>query len=283
MIHIVADSTSDLSRELIEKHHISILPLHVILDDKEYRDGVDITPADIYKWSDEVKRTPKTSAAGIEEVTEVFTRLTENGDEIIVLPISSQMSTTLNVMNMVADDLNLRDRVSIVDSENLSTGIGLLVMEAAIMAENGASRDEIVARLVELRPRVRASFVIDTLTYLYRGGRCNSLSAIFGSVLKLHPRIDVIHGAMTAGERYRGKFSAVTLKYVTDMEDRLLKAKKDRVFLTHSEADPDTVESVRKYLESLNYFDEIIETRAGGVISSHCGPGTLGVLFIDGE
>lgn len=283
MIHIVADSTSDLSKELLDRYDITILPLHVIMDDREYLDGVNVTPEQIYEWSDRVKKTPKTSALSFEDGVNTFRKLTANGDEIIVFSISSEMSTTYNVMKLAAEELPDAG-ISIIDSKNLSTGIGLEVIEAAELAKQGLSRLEIVERIEALIDKVRASFVIDTLVYLYRGGRCNSLAAIFGSVLKLHPRIDVINGAMQAGQRYRGKINHVTLQYAKDMEEQLLKARPDRVFITYSpQTDPEVVKEIHEYLESLGHFKEIFETHAGSVISSHCGPGTLGVLFIEGE
>ena len=147
----------------------------------------------------------------------------------------------------------------------------------------GKNADEIVSYIEQIKPKVRASFVVDTLVYLYRGGRCSGLAAMAGGVLKLHPRIGVAQGKMSPGKKYRGKISKVVMDYVKDMEADLMAAKKDRVFITHSGCDKEIVDNVKEYLKSLNRFDEIIETRAGGVISSHCGPGTLGVLFIDGK
>ena len=148
------------------------------------------------------------------------------------------------------------------------------------MAKAGKTASEISTAMEELKPWVRASFVVDTLTYLYRGGRCNAVAAMAGSVLKLHPKIVVENGAMDANKKYRGKLASVILSYAKDMENDLKTAKPDRVFITHSGCDPEVVNAVRSYLESLSIFQEILETRAGGVISSHCGPGTLGVLFI---
>ncbi|MBR4795379.1 MAG: DegV family protein, partial [Lachnospiraceae bacterium] len=202
------------------------------------------------------------------------------GDEIIVFTISSKMSTTYNVLNIAASNLNAEDKISIIDSENLSTGIGLLVLAAADMASRGEKRDEIVNEINALRSRVRASFVVDTLTYLHRGGRCSSVAAMAGSMLKLHPEIVVRDGAMLADKKYRGKIDTVILDYAHDMELGLLDAIPDRVFITHSGAREEVIEKVKEYLESLEYLKEILITRAGGVVSSHCGPGTLGVLFI---
>ena len=148
------------------------------------------------------------------------------------------------------------------------------------MAQAGKSAAEITAALEKLKPKVRASFVVDTLMYLYRGGRCNAVAAMAGSVLKLHPKIIVENGAMDAAKKYRGKLHSVVMSYVRDMEADLKNARPERVFITHSGCDRKIVEDVQAYLQSLGIFQEILETRAGGVVSSHCGPGTLGVLFI---
>lgn len=280
MIKIISDSTCDLSKELIEKYNISILPLHIHLGEEEYQDGVSITPDELYAWSDANNTTPKTSAASMGEAIDAFQPHIDNGDEVICFTISSNMSANYKVMCLAAEDLDAEDKIHVIDSANLSTGIGLLVIEAAIMAQDGKSADEIVARVEELKPLVRASFVVDTLTYLHRGGRCSSVAALAGGMLKLHPRIAVEDGAMDTKKKYRGKINSVIMSYVKDMEEDLKTAKKDRVFITHSGCEQSILDEVHSYLESLNVFDEILVTRAGSVISSHCGPGTLGVLFI---
>ena len=283
MIRIVSDSTSDLSKELIEKYHISILPLYIHLGDQEYADGIGITPDEIYSWSDEHKATPKTSAASLEEAINLLSSLTENGDEVICFAISEDMSTCANVMRMAAEEIGKEDQVYVIDSANLSTGIGLLIIEAALMIEEGKNAEEIVSAIEALKPRVRASFVVDTLTYLYRGGRCSGVAALAGGMLKLHPKIVVENGKMEPRKKYRGKMQQVILSYVKEMEEELRAAKPDRVFITHSGCDVETIALVKNYLETLGVFQEILVTRAGGVISSHCGPGTLGVLFVGND
>lgn len=280
MVKIFADSTCDLSSELKERYSVTCVPLFIVLGDKEYRDGVDIKTEEIYAWSDANGTTPKTAAPSIETAMESFRPVIENGDEIVVFTISEKMSTTANVFRMAASELEAEDKVSVVDSMNLSTGIGLQIIEAAIMAQNGASRDEIVAHALEYRNKVRASFVVDTLTFLHRGGRCSSVAALAGTVLGLHPEIDVVDGAMVAGRKFRGKINAVTMKYVQEMKEELVKAIPDRVFITHSGVPQELEDAVREFLESLGHFKEILITSAGGVICSHCGPGTLGVLFV---
>ena len=281
MVKIIADSTCDLSQELLTKYDISILPLHVLLGEEEYLDGRTITPNQIYSWSDAHKTTPKTSAPSLVEAIELMKPYVEEKREIVCFSISDEMSTSGNVMRLAAEELSAQQLVTVINSANLSTGIGLLVIEAAIMAGNGATGKEIAERMEELKPLVRASFVVDTLTYLHRGGRCSGVAALAGSALKLHPKIIVENGRMTPQKKYRGKIERVILDYVRDLEQDLKSAKKDRVFITHSGCDKEVVEAVRSYLEGLQVFEEILETRAGGVISSHCGPGTLGVLFIE--
>lgn len=283
MVKIIADSTCDLSEELLEKYDISILPLHILLGDEEYQDGASITPDEIYQWSDKNKTTPKTSAAGLSDAIELIRPYVADGREVVCFTISGQMSTTFNVIRMAADELEAEDRVFAIDSENLSTGIGLQVIEAAVLAQQGKSGAEIQDYIHALRGRVRASFVVDTLTYLHRGGRCSAVAAMAGGMLKLHPKIVVEDGRMDASKKYRGRMDAVIRSYVKDLEDDLLQAKKERVFITHSGCSRELVDSIRQMLKELDVFDEILVTRAGCVISSHCGPGTLGVLYIAGE
>lgn len=280
MVKIIADSTCDLSRELIDKYDISIIPLHIVLGEKEYKDGSEISSEDIYQWSDDNKTTPKTSAVSIDDTMDVLRNVFDSGNEAVMFCISEQMSTTGNVFRMAAEELGAEDKVSVIDSANLSTGIGQLVIEAAIMAKRGKTREEITAAMEQLKPLVRASFVVDTLVYLHRGGRCSSVEAMAGGILKLHPKIVVEDGAMEATKKYRGKMDSVIMNYVKDMEEDLMKARKARVFITHSGCGQEIVDQVSAYLKSLNHFDEILVTHAGGVISSHCGPGTLGVLYI---
>lgn len=283
MIKIISDSTSDLSQDLIKKYDISILPLHVMLGEKDYHDGVDIKPEELYTWSEANKSTPKTAAPSPDEAVQLMRPILEAGHEIICFSISGSMSSSWNVMRLASEELEASNRVWVFDSQNLSTGIGLLIVEAAVMAEKGMKAQEIVKELERLCPLVRASFVVDTLTYLYRGGRCSGLAAMAGGVLRLHPKIVVNQGKMEPTKKYRGKLIKVVKDYVMDMEPSLKQAKKDRVFITHSGCEQEIIEEVYTYLCSLHRFDEILITRAGSVISSHCGPGTLGVLFIAGD
>ncbi len=282
MVKIIADSTCDLSKELIAKYDIAIIPLHILLGENEYEDGFGITPDEIFKWSDANGVTPKTSACALDTAMEVMRPFVEQKQDIICFTIASGMSTTINVMKLAAEELEAEDSIHVVDSENLSTGIGLQVLLAATLAQKGKNVNEILEIIEEKKSKVRSSFVVDTLTYLHRGGRCSGVAALAGGVLKLHPKIEVVNGKMDASKKYRGKINAVVMNYVKDMEADLKNADPSRVFITHSGCDEKVIASVREYLEELHVFEEILETRAGGVISSHCGPGTLGVLYIAG-
>ena len=281
MVKIFTDSTSDLSKELLEKYNIGVIPLYIHLGDKEYKDGEEIGIQDAFKWSDENKTTPKTAACSVDDVIKAIEPHKEAGDDVIIFTISGEMSSTLQVMRMAAEEMEYEDHVFVIDSRNLSTGIGLLIMEAAVMAEDGKSAEEIVAKVNEYIPKSRASFVIDTLVYLARGGRCSAVAALVGGMLNIKPKIVVKDGAMGVDKKYRGPYKKVILQYAKDLEPQMLNAKKDRVFVTHTPCDDGIVESVVDYVKSLNYFDDVIVTEAGTTIGSHCGPNTLGVLFIE--
>lgn len=277
-IRIVADSTCDLSPELLKEYDIAIIPLCIVMEDKSYYDREEITPDQIYLWSDANRTTPKTSAAPYEKALSVLKPLIDAGDEILFLGISEQMSTTCNVIRLIASDLEY-NKLHVIDSMSLSTGIGLQVLYAAELARDGKSAEEIVQRVENRRGKVRASFVVETLTYLARGGRCKAVTALLANTLKLKPQIVVERGAMNVSKKFRGKQASVVLKYVKEMEPALLHADPSCVFITHSGCEESIIGEVRAYLDGLNYFAHIYVTQAGGVISSHCGPGTLGVLF----
>ncbi len=282
MVKIISDSTCDLSPELIARYDIDILPLHILLGEVDYLDGQGVTPDDIYRWSDEHRSSPKTAAISLEDTAAALAPYVREGREVVCFSISSSMSATCQVMRLAAEQLEAEHLVRVVDSQNLSTGVGLLVAAAAEMAQAGAGAEEIVRRVEALRPRVRASFVVDTLTYLHRGGRCSSVSALMGGALKLHPRITVAEGRMSATKKYRGRMDSVIRNYVEDLLPELKTAQRGHVFITHSGCSENILAAVYGQLDALHHFEEIHVTRAGGVISSHCGPGTLGVLFIAG-
>lgn len=279
-IKVIADSTCDLTDELLEKYDISIIPLTIILGENEYKDGIDITPNDIFKWSEETNTTPKTAAPIMEHVISILEPFVKEDRDIIFFGISEEMSSTCNVIRLAKGYLDY-NKIHVVNSKNLSTGIGHLIVKAASMAKAGGSVSEILNFIDSMIEKVRASFVIDTLTYLHRGGRCSSVTALIGNTFKLKPMIQVNNGKMEVNKKFRGTNKKVLLHYFNDLVDSLSIADKERVFITHSGCDREIVDELKAMLKELNHFDEIIETVAGSVISSHCGPKTLGILYVE--
>ena len=278
-VKIVADSTCDLSQDLLNEYDITMIPLMISMGEITKKDIVEVIPDELYKWSDETGQTPKTAAPTIGDALAILEPFMKEDRDIIFFGISEAMSATCNVIRLIAQNTGYK-RLFVVDSKNLSTGIGLQVLRAAAMAKNGASAEDIIKDNNDINSKVRASFVVDTLTYLHRGGRCSGVAALLANTLKLKPEIIVKDGKMDVGKKYRGNIKSVLGKYVQDRREQLLNADPERVFITHSGCDNDTVEEIKNYIESLNVFKEILVTRAGGVISSHCGPNTLGVLYI---
>lgn len=276
-IIISSDSTCDLSAELKEKYGIKIIPLGITLGTQVYRDGVDITPEDIYAHHEKTGELPKTTASNVGECIDYFTELKKDGDAIIHFTISSAMSSTYNNTCMAAEEF---DDVYVIDAQNLSTGSGLLVLAAAEMAQSGMAAADIVAKLEELKPCVDASFVIDSLEYLHKGGRCSALSMLGANLLKLKPCIEVKNGSMGVGKKYRGAYGRVLSEYVDERLQNVDDIDTSRVFVTHAGCDEDIVNAVVEQVKSKGIFDEVFLTRAGCTVSSHCGANTLGVLFI---
>lgn len=280
-IKIISDSSSDLSKEQIEDNDIDIDPLCIIMDDKSYLDGIDTDSTEIFKWADANKTTPKTAAITYDRTKEMLEKYKTEGCDILFFCISEDMSTCCNVARMAAEDIDYSEHVYVINSMNLSTGIGLQILYAARLIKEGKTAKEIYDIVNARRNKVRASFVVDTLTYLGRGGRCSTATALLGNTLKLKPEIVVEDGKMHVAKKYRGSQDKVILKYVNDLKTQLENADPTQVFITHSHASLDVVKKVKEFLEELNLFENITETKASGVISSHCGPGTLGVLFYE--
>lgn len=276
-IIITSDSTTDLSPELIERYGIKTLPMGITLGDKTFKDGIDIKPDDIYEHQCKFGELPKTAATNVGECADFFRPLVEEGYSIVHFTISAEMSSTFNNACIAADEF---ENVYVVDTRNLSTGGGLLMLAAADMVKEGLSAKDIAAKCRDLAPRVDASFVIDSLEYLYKGGRCSALSVLGANLLKLKPCIEVKNGAMGVGKKYRGKYAEVLKQYAAERladKDDLVPT---RVFVTHAGCKPDVVESIVELVKSQGVFDEVFVTRAGCTVSSHCGANTLGVLFI---
>ena len=275
-IKITSDSTCDLPQELIEKHNITILPLYVTVGETTYRDGVDITAAKMLEMTEKTSIIPKTAANNIQDYLDLFGAALAEYDAVIHFSISASMSSCYRNAVLAAEEL---EGVYVFDSENLSTGQGHLVLDACRMAEEGMAPADIIAELERLRPRVDASFVVDKLEYLHRGGRCTALAAMGANLLRLHPCISVAAGAMGVGKKYRGQMQSCLVEYV---KDRLADAEgidPRRLFITDSGVSEEIRQAVEEAALALVPFEEVIHSQAGCTISCHCGPGTLGILF----
>ena len=276
-IIITSDSTTDLSKELCERYKITVMPLCITLGDKLYTDGVDITPDDIYAHHDRTGELPKTTATNVGDCLDFFSQFTSQGKTVIHFTISSEMSSTYNNACMAAEELG---NVYIIDTKNLSTGGGLLVITAAELLSQGLPVEETVEKPRETVARVDASFVIDNLEYLYKGGRCSAVAMLGANLLKLKPCIQVKNGKMDVAKKYRGRYADVLKQYVVDKIGDYSDIDLDRVFVTHAGCDPQLVNDIVELVKKTAPFKEVFLTRAGCTVSSHCGANTLGVLFI---
>ena len=276
-IIIASDSTSDLSPELIERYGVYILPLGVALGQQQYTDGVDIDPDFIYSHYEKTGQLPKTSAVNLVDFEEFFAKHTSEGSAVILFTISAEMSSTWHNAHLAAESFA---DVHVVDTRNLSTGGGLLVVKAAEMAAAGVPAAEIAETCRALAPCVDASFIIDSLEFLYKGGRCSALAAFGANMLSLKPCIVVKDGKMGVGKKYRGKFGGVLPKYVSDRLGDASDVITDHIFVTHAGCEPAIIDACVEAVKAIAPAAEVHITRAGCTISSHCGRNTLGVLFI---
>lgn len=276
-VKIISDSTCDLSPELLERYDIAITPLCVIKDGKEFHDGVDITPADIFTHVDGGGELCSTAAVSQFEYTQMFTRYAKEYDEVVQINIGSNFSCCYQNACLAAQEF---DNVFVVDSENLSTGQGLLVVAAAKLAQQGVSGIEIAERVRALVPKVEASFLIDRLDYMRKGGRCSTVAALGANLLKLKPCIEVREGKMSVCKKYRGSFEKCIRQYVKERLDGREDIATELVFITHAAADTNVVAAAKEETAQYGSFEEVEETQAGCTVSCHCGPNTLGILFV---
>ena len=274
---ITSDSTCDLSPEQLEQYNIRLLPLYVDMDGRTLHDGVDVKPDDIYAHVAAGSGLPKTAAVNMADYVRTFTELSAKNDFVIHVCISLDFSCCYQNAKLAAADF---DNVYVVDSRNLSTGHGLVVLEAERMAREGMEPQAIVAALEELTARVEASFILDRLDYMKMGGRCSAVTLLGANLLRLRPCIEVRDGKMGVGKKYRGSFEKCLVQYITDKLGGRTDLELRRVFITHSGLPEQTVQKAVETVQSLQKFEEIDVTRAGCTVSSHCGPGTIGVLFI---
>jgi DegV family protein with EDD domain len=281
-IVICADSTIDLPDEILKEYQIHTIPLHVIFNDDSYKDGVDLTLHELYQKVNELKIIPKTSAITPGEFHFFFKSFIDQGYDIFFTGISSQMSGTYQVAKMVAQEYD-ENRICIMDSGNLSTGISLLLIKMAKLRDEGKTLQEMATEFTRLVPYVKAQFVIPQLDYLYRGGRCTSLSAFFGTMLHIRPLILVRDGTMSVGKKVVGTTKKAVCFMVTNcfLKDfRNNDVDLDTVFITHSETLPQVDYIKELIMEAIPQIKHVYITEAGCVIGSHCGPGTIGILYM---
>lgn len=276
-IRITSDSTCDLNN-LVTERDIGIMSLQVNLDADAYRDGVDITPQDIFDFVAKTKILPKTSAPSVGEYEEFFKEQLVGYDYLLHFNISSKSSGSHNFAKQAAAEF--KGKVRVIDSKALSSGQGLLVLKAADLRDAGKRIDEIEAEINELKEHVNTSFVPDQLDYLHKGGRCSGMTMFVANALKIHPKIVMKDGQLLQGGKYRGHMERCISQYIEDLKRDYPSYDKTRCFITHSTAEKELVDVAKAKVQELFAFDEVIETVAGSIITSHCGKGTLGVLFI---
>ncbi len=278
---LTADRTCDLNKELIERYNVHDIPLHVNLGDNTYDDWETITPEEIYDHFYKTKELPRTAAMSVGEYTEFFQKFVDDGYDVLHISLGSSLSVTHQSSKLAASEFD--GRVEVVDSCNLSTGSGLIVIKAAELIEQGMSAKEVKEAVEQMIPKSHASFVIDKLDFLAAGGRCSAIEAFGANLLGLKPCIEVStseHGKMGVNKKYRGKFNKVCIDYMNDIITKYGEVDTARAFVTHAGCDEELVQSVKDALVEKNIFDEVHITRASCTISSHCGPNTLGVLFM---
>lgn len=278
-IILSSDSTSDLGDKLIQLHNIHIIPLYINLDGKEYRDGVDINPDMIYEYHDNHGVLPTTAAPNVKDYLDHFKKWDKNEYDIIHFTIGSSLSSSYQNAAIVAEELG---NVYVIDSYNLSTGIAILILEAAKLRDEGLPANEIFNRVCDLRNKVNTSFVVDSLLYLKEGGRVSALQAMGANLLNIKPSIIVRndnHGAMDVGPKYRGNTLKVLQKYVNELFDNSDDIDEEVAFITHSGSTDENLEFVKNEVAKYKNFKNIYITRAGCTVSSHCGYNTIGVIY----
>lgn len=276
-LKIFTDSTSDLPKMWVEQHDIGIIPLYVVFGNEELRDGVDITPVELYERVARNGNLPKTAAPSPSDFMSAFEPHVNQGDAILYISLSSELSATYqNALIAAAEypDASIR----VVDSRNLSSAIGLLVMKAVHAAAEGKSLDEIVRMLEAVRPEIETEFVIDTLEYLYKGGRCSGVQNLLGSLLNIRPVIKVIDGKMTPAYKVRGKKEKAMNQMLQNALEKNDLMDNDLILVVHSFAEEEA-QYLQQVLQEKTRAREVAISTAGCVISSHCGPKTIGIMY----
>lgn len=276
-IKILSDSTCDLSPELLKKYNISLIPLTIVKDGKAFSDGVNITPAEIFAHVASGGSLCSTAAGGVGVYQAHFKEYASSYDGVIHINISAEFSSSYQNACLAAEDF---PNVRVVDSRNLSTGQGLVVLQACKLAETCTDLDELQKELQAFTSRVEASFLLDRLDYMVKGGRCSAATALGANLLNLKPCIEVRDGKMGVVKKYRGKYAKCLASYVKDRLDNREDLDRDNLFVTHTPVTPECEQAVLEAVDAYAKFENVYWTEAGCTVSCHCGPGTLGVLFV---
>lgn len=276
-IKVLSDSTCDLSAEQIARHDITLTPLIVMKNDEEYHDGVTITPADIFAHVAAGGSLCSTAALSVGLYQETFAKYAGEYDGVVHINIGSGFSSSYQNASLAAGEF---DNVIVIDSMNLSTGQGHVVLEACRLAREVESLTELKEKLEAFVPRVEASFVVDKLNYLAKGGRCSAVAALGANLLNLKPCIEVRNGKMSVVKKYRGSYAKCLSAYVRDRLSERDDILRDELFLTYTTVTDECLKAVRDGIEQYGNFETVYETQAGCTISCHCGPDTLGILFV---
>lgn len=280
-VMIMTDSTCDLTKELIQSRGIHVVPLYVNFGDLSYRDGVDLTTEELYAKVDELGFLPKSAAVSPGDFVNQFTHVIEAGYDIVCITIGSKLSGT-HQSALLAKDMVDPDRIHVVDSNNLSSGVGLVVLKACDLRDQGLDAKTIKEKCDLITPRVRSQFAIQTMDYLYKGGRCSALSAFLGGVLAIKPIIQVNDGKLDVYKKAIGKMTRALDYMMEDYQSLYDRIDKDYVMITHSLAEKSAAYMKEKVAE-IGMPKQLLETYAGCVISTHCGKGTIGILYILNE
>jgi len=276
-IKIMSDSTCDLPAQLLEAHNITLMPLTIIKDGQEYLDGVTITPEEIFRHVAAGGSLCSTAAVNISAYQEAFAKYSAEYDGVIHITIGSGFSSCYQNACIAAEDF---DNVRVIDSQNLTTGQGHVVLEACRLAENCTNLDELAEKLRAFTEKIEASFLLDRLDYMVKGGRCSTVTALGANLLNLKPCIEVRSGKMTVVKKYRGSFAKSILSYAKDRVTGREDLDRAEAFLTFTDVSDEILSSVRQYVKGNGNFEQIYESTAGCTISCHCGPGTLGLLLV---
>ncbi len=274
---ISTDSPSDIGHELAEKYGIAICPLHVVLNGEDRLDGVNITPEEIIESYSSTKALPSTSAIPVGEYEEKFAELTQSGAEVVHIALSSEISSSCRNAQIAAEDF---DGVYVVDSRQLTTGIAILLIKAAKMAESGMSAAEIAKEIEALRDKVDTSFVLDNLEFLAKGGRCSGVTALGANILGIRPSLEMNGGKLSMCKKYRGKIEKVQQQYLLERIEALGEVDDELAFFTHSPCDPEQAAALTQLTQSSGKFKEVIKIQAGCTITAHCGPNCIGLIAL---